>query len=203
MRACIGRPFAWQEAMLAVATLLQNFDFRLDDPSYELAIKSTLTIKPKGFYMHACLRGPERPISSTQESFPATRTMPKRDSGIGFDSVQAAEEKPSICILYGSNTGTCESLANTLAKTAEAHGFNSRVETLDKGTGNIPNDQPLVIITASYEGEPPDNATHFVSWLKGLNGSELSGVQFAVFGCGNRMPGDHLNSMMTANNFHR
>lgn len=62
MRACIGRPFAWQEALLAVAVLLQNFDFRLHDPSYELAIKSTLTIKPKDFYMHASLRYPDGPI---------------------------------------------------------------------------------------------------------------------------------------------
>ena len=36
MRACIGGPFAWQEAVIAVAVLLQNFDFELADPSYRL-----------------------------------------------------------------------------------------------------------------------------------------------------------------------
>ena len=56
MRACIGRAFAWQEALLVMAMLLQNFDFRADDPSYDLRIKSTLTIKPEGFYMRATLR---------------------------------------------------------------------------------------------------------------------------------------------------
>jgi cytochrome P450/NADPH-cytochrome P450 reductase len=49
MRACIGRPFAWQEMLLAMAILLQNFDFSLHDPSYTLKISKTLTIKPKEF----------------------------------------------------------------------------------------------------------------------------------------------------------
>lgn len=189
MRACIGRPFAWQEALLAVAVLLQNFDFRLHDPSYELAIKSTLTIKPKDFYMHASLRYPDGPILSTGmiSSRPQSQTIARRDSGIGADTMQPAEGLPSLTILYGSNTGTCESLANELAKTAGERGINSHIEILDKATGNVPNDQPVVIITASYEGEPPDNATHFLSWLKGLQGLELSGVQYAVFGCGNSM----------------
>nr|7P6L_A Chain A, Bifunctional cytochrome P450/NADPH--P450 reductase [Thermothelomyces thermophilus ATCC 42464]7P6L_B Chain B, Bifunctional cytochrome P450/NADPH--P450 reductase [Thermothelomyces thermophilus ATCC 42464]7P6L_C Chain C, Bifunctional cytochrome P450/NADPH--P450 reductase [Thermothelomyces thermophilus ATCC 42464]7P6L_D Chain D, Bifunctional cytochrome P450/NADPH--P450 reductase [Thermothelomyces thermophilus ATCC 42464] len=56
MRACIGRPFAWQEAVLVMAMLLQNFDFVLHDPYYELHYKQTLTTKPKDFYMRAILR---------------------------------------------------------------------------------------------------------------------------------------------------
>lgn len=56
MRGCIGRPFAWQEAILTTAMLLQTFNFRFDDPSYQLHIKQTLTIKPKDFFMHATLR---------------------------------------------------------------------------------------------------------------------------------------------------
>lgn len=56
MRGCIGRPFAWQEAILTTAMLLQTFNFRQDDPSYTLQIKQTLTIKPKDFFMHASLR---------------------------------------------------------------------------------------------------------------------------------------------------
>lgn len=66
--------------------------------------------------------------------------MPKRDSGIGFDLMQATEGKPSISILYSSNTGTCESLANTLAKTAKVYSFNSLVEILNKATSTILND---------------------------------------------------------------
>ena len=42
MRACIGRAFAWQEALLVCALILQNFDLRLDDPNYEIDVIVTL-----------------------------------------------------------------------------------------------------------------------------------------------------------------
>jgi cytochrome P450/NADPH-cytochrome P450 reductase len=35
-------------------------------------------------------------------------------------------------------------------------------------------------------GQPTDNAGHFVNWLESLEGNELAGVRFGVFGCGNR-----------------
>ncbi|KAH7177099.1 cytochrome P450 [Dactylonectria macrodidyma] len=56
MRACIGRPFAWQEMLLAIAILLQNFNFYMDDPGYTLRLSETLTIKPKDFNIRASLR---------------------------------------------------------------------------------------------------------------------------------------------------
>jgi cytochrome P450/NADPH-cytochrome P450 reductase len=64
MRGCIGRPFAWQEAILTTALLLQNFNFRFDDPSYSyrLHIEQTLTIKPEDFYMCGSLRGHIDPV---------------------------------------------------------------------------------------------------------------------------------------------
>ncbi|KAG5916460.1 hypothetical protein E4U42_007658, partial [Claviceps africana] len=55
-RACIGRPFAWQEALLCAAMLMQNFNFTMADPSYHLEMQETLTVKPKGFRMRASLR---------------------------------------------------------------------------------------------------------------------------------------------------
>lgn len=51
---------------------------------------------------------------------------------------------------------------------------------------NVPKDEPVVFITASYEGQPPDNAAHFFEWLSALKENELEGVNYAVFGCGHR-----------------
>ena len=42
--------------MLATTMLLQVFDFRFADKNYKLGIKQTMTIKPKGLFMHASLR---------------------------------------------------------------------------------------------------------------------------------------------------
>lgn len=60
------------------------------------------------------------------------------------------------------------------------------VDTLDAVKENLPKDIPIAIVTASYEGQPADNAAHFTAWINGLEGSELTGVQFSVFGCGHR-----------------
>ncbi|KAI0690913.1 cytochrome P450, partial [Cytidiella melzeri] len=55
-RVCIGRPFAMQEATIAVAMILQKFDCHLADPDYELDIVQRLTTKPKDLYVHAVPR---------------------------------------------------------------------------------------------------------------------------------------------------
>lgn len=96
-----------------------------------------------------------------------------------------SKDAPTLSIFYGSNTGTCESLASSLASSAAAHGFNSKVDILDKATEALPKNQPTVIITASYEGQPPDNAGRFVGWLEEEK-TTIEGTKYAVFGCGNR-----------------
>ena len=184
-RACIGRPFAWQEALLSVAMLLQNFNFIMDDPSYTLKIHETLTIKPEGFNIRAMLRHDMTPVE-----------LENRLNGTPLPAITAAKMAPSassqpsnvgkaISILYGSNSGTCEALAHRLAGDAAAHGFTATaVQPLDAVNEKLPTDQPVVIVTASYEGQAPDNATHFVSWMETLKGQEMKDVSYAVFGCG-------------------
>ena len=49
-----------------------------------------------------------------------------------------------------------------------------------------PKDGPVIIVTASFEGQPADNAAHFVEWISALDSAELDGVSYAVFGCGNK-----------------
>ena len=187
MRACIGRPFAWQEAQLTVCLLLQNFNFRADDPGYKMAISQSLTIKPKGFYMYATLRDGIDPIYLEHKIHNGVEAGQASAKDQKFDEIaHAGAAKNAILILFGSNTGTCESLAQTLASVASNRGYEAIVRDLDSATDSVPKDQPVVIITASYEGEPPDNAAHFVEWLQNLRGSELKGAKYAVFGCGHR-----------------
>ena len=170
-----------------VALLLQNFNFRADDPSYQMAISQTLTIKPKGFYMYATLRDKIDPIHLERKLYGAegTKAISAKDKKVEEIATSGGPKKP-MSILFGSNTGTCESLAQTLASMASDHGYSATVKSLDAATDAVPKDQPVVIITASYEGRPTDNAAHFVEWLQSLKGNELEGSKFAVFGCGHR-----------------
>lgn len=187
MRGCIGRPFAWQEAQIVIAILLQNFNFQMQNPSYTLNIKQTLTIKPKDFEMRATLREGLNPSTlSTNLSSGVSSDIQGASSKERTKQTQVGKGKP-MYIYYGSNTGTCEALAQRLADDALGHGFAPDVETLDSARQNIPKDGPVILVSASYEGQPPDNAAHFFEWLSGLKESDaLRDVNYAVFGCGHR-----------------
>jgi cytochrome P450/NADPH-cytochrome P450 reductase len=189
MRGCIGRPFAWQEALIVVAILLQNFKFQMEDPSYSLRIKQTLTIKPKGFELRATLREGISPTNLEGLLNNAGQAPAKASYATNRDRKPAAprsgEGKP-MHVYYGSNTGTCEAFASRLAADAVGYGYSAEMKSLDSAMENMPRNEPVVIITASYEGQPPDNAAHFFEWLNGLKGKEIEGVNYAVFGCGHR-----------------
>jgi len=186
MRGCIGRPFAWQEAILCMAMMLQNFNFVMDDPNYNLVYKQTLTIKPANFYMRAIIRDGLTP-TELEHRLAGTKIpdQHKAPDAVKTNGSEAAGKGKPMTVIYGSNSGTCEAMAHRIATDAAQHGFHvTSLDTMDVANGNLPKDQPVVIITASYEGQPPDNAAHFVSWLEDAKEKELEGVSYAVFGCG-------------------
>ncbi|TNM40431.1 cytochrome P450 [Nocardioides albidus] len=179
-RACIGRPFAMQEAVLLVAMMLQRFDLIEDDPSYQLRVEETLTLKPKGFRIRAKSRGrtsfaPRSVLAPRQAS--TERTTPV---------VQPPADATPLYVLFGSNTGSAENFAQRVGSDAAAQGYAAEVAPLDDYAGHLPTDGPVIILAASYEGQPTDNARQFVSWADGLASGALTGVRYAVFGCGNR-----------------
>lgn len=62
------------------------------------------------------------------------------------------------------------------------------VQELDDAVDKLSTDKPVVIITPSYEGRPPDNAKKFVAWLEKLAAKKAQlppGTKYAVFGVGN------------------
>jgi cytochrome P450/NADPH-cytochrome P450 reductase len=162
--------------------LIQTFHFTKADPSYQLAIKTTLTIKPEHFYLKVKPRDDEFLERAGLLSSEPAHTE-KKSGHNSASKVDQSDLKP-LQILFGSNTGTCEAVAQSLATAAQDHGFKAEPQDMDSGLSSIDKDQPLIIVTASYEGQPPDNAGHFVEWLS-TNPKQLQGVQFAVFGLGN------------------
>jgi cytochrome P450 / NADPH-cytochrome P450 reductase len=199
-RGCIGRAFAWQESLLVsvlsafndiqadmptqvIASLFQTFEISPVDPSYNLKIKEQLTIKPEGFMVYAKLRrgNSSDPILST---VPMTKHENVGSQKQPVGSMPQSDGKP-MTILYGSNTGTCEALAHRLASDALRRGYNAEtVDTLDSARDKFPRDHPVILITGSYDGTPPDNAKEFVDWVKSLSGSPFENARYAVFACG-------------------
>lgn len=177
-RACIGRPFALQEATLLLAMILQRFDLSLADPDYRLEIKETLTLKPHGLSIHARRR--DTPIVRAAPPAPAAAPAPAAPA-------QAADSHATpLHILFGSNAGSSEAFAQRIATDARAQGYRATLAPLDAAVGRLPTEGALLIVTASYEGQPPDNARAFVAWADSLPAGALAGVRYAVFGCGNK-----------------
>ncbi|KAF8755042.1 cytochrome P450 [Rhizoctonia solani] len=180
-RACIGRPFAWQEALIAIATIFQKFDFKPSDESYTLQLKQTLTLKPKDFKFHAIPRKGAPSFSVAAASSQSTNGPTP-----GKEVVDGESKGIPLYVFYGSNTGSCEGFAQNIASEAASKGYRATIGTLNSIVGNIPKDGPVIIVTASFEGEPADNAGHFVEVLvNSTDTKDLQDVSFAVFGAGN------------------
>ncbi len=181
-RACIGRAFAMQEAQLVLAMLLQRFDIVMADPSYQLQIAETLTLKPHGLEIRARRRGSSRFALSTAPA-PAPRQL-RADAPEQAPALPA--DAPRLLVLYGSNTGSCEMFARRIAADAARHGFAATAGPMDEHAAAPATGTTLVVVTASYEGQAPDNARRFVSWLEACPAGTLAGTLVCVFGCGNR-----------------
>lgn len=174
--------------------LLQNFDMVKADPNYKLKIKQSLTIKPDGFSMKVKLREGRDLTNLFKNPSLASSKQPSLSSRKNLN-ISQKDLKP-ISIFYGSNTGTCEALAERLSADCATFGFMpSKPLPLDDATKNLSKDGPNIILAASYDGKPSDNATEFTKWAEALQPGELEGTQFAVFGCGKSFVSSYLTSI--------
>jgi cytochrome P450/NADPH-cytochrome P450 reductase len=174
-----------QEAMLVLGMLLQRFEF-VDYLNYELKVKEGLTIKPEGLFIKIKMR-PGR----TTGTAPITITTAATDG-------QAAEPKARpqrtgeghntpLLVLFGSNLGTAEGIATRIAQDGSDRGYAVTLGALDDHTGELPHEGALIVVCASYNGKPPDNAERFCRWIgdAATPSDAGSGLAYSVFGCGN------------------
>ncbi len=90
-----------------------------------------------------------------------------------------------VFIVWGSQTGNAQNLAHTIG---DALGEEVPVEVHDMGNldpEEIRDIERLLIVTSTYgDGEPPDNASEWMSFLKFGEELDLSHLRFAVIGLG-------------------
>ena len=97
------------------------------------------------------------------------------------------EQATPLLVLYGSNTGSSEAFAERIASdAARRRATRPRPRRSTSMSARCRPTARSLILTASYEGQPPDNARQFTAWLEALAPGALKGVRYAVFGCGNR-----------------
>ena len=91
-----------------------------------------------------------------------------------------------LLVLFGSNLGASEDIATRIARDATDRGYTARTAGLDDAVGELPTDGAAVVVTSSYNGQPPDNAAKFAAWMRRRRRPRAAGVRYTVFGCGNR-----------------
>src|SRR6185312_11847895 len=134
-----------------LAALLWRFE--LHDPyGYQLRIKESLTLKPENLLVRAKKRTPAAGFVAA---------APKPDAPVAA----AASHATPLLVLFGSNSGSAQDFAERIARDATRRGYAATVAPLDEHAGHLPREGAVVIVTASYNGQPPDNARRFCAWL--------------------------------------
>ncbi len=95
-------------------------------------------------------------------------------------------EENKVLLLYGTQTGNAESLAEEAAEKALQLGIHSSVMGMDEVTPEaLQNSERTLIITSTYgEGEMPDNAQVLWDAMKVESAPRLDNTHFAVLGLG-------------------
>ncbi|WP_445503400.1 diflavin oxidoreductase [Microvirga sp. G4-2] len=112
----------------------------------------------------------------------------------GIDAGQAplprvdapARSAEPLTILFASESGNAERLAQDVAKLARKGGFKPKiVDFADLDIADLPKQSRLVVIAATWgEGEPPSRATRAYADLMGASAPRLEGTTYAVLALG-------------------
>jgi len=89
-------------------------------------------------------------------------------------------------ILYASQTGNAQEIAESLQQSLESKGYKTNLEsTLDIKLARLKDYALIVVIASTHgEGEPPDDAIDFYEAVLSKKAPSLNGVKHAVLGLG-------------------
>lgn len=115
--------------------------------------------------------------------------------GVGADATtgapSAAPAVPEaaatpLTILYGSESGNAEGLAQQVEAAAKSEGFRTTlVDMGDYDRTKLAKEQNLLVIVSTWgEGDPPETATEFHDFVMSEEAPKLEGVRFSVLALG-------------------
>lgn len=121
---------------------------------------------------------------------PGVTSIQNSGEAIQAGNVSATKGPASISkevtILFGSQTGNAQSLAENAGKTLKEKGFDVTISSMsDFKPNSLKKVKNLLIVVSTHgEGEPPDNAIAFHEFLHGRRAPKLEDLRFSVLALG-------------------
>ncbi|MED3628323.1 assimilatory sulfite reductase (NADPH) flavoprotein subunit [Bacillus subtilis] len=119
------------------------------------------------------------------QSVSAQETAGEPAAAVSAEAPAPAVSK-EVTVLYGSQTGNAQGLAENAGKQLEQSGFQVTVSSMSdfkpnqlKKVNNL-----LIVVSTHGEGEPPDNALSFHEFLHGRRAPKLEDLRFSVLALG-------------------
>lgn len=99
-------------------------------------------------------------------------------------SVQTATKE--ITVLYGTQTGNCQSLAEGFSKQLEERAYDVKTSSMnDFKARDLKKLTNLIIVVSTHgEGDPPDDTLQFHEFLKGKRAPKLDELNYSVLALG-------------------
>nr|WP_290371459.1 sulfite reductase subunit alpha [Paenibacillus sp. JJ-223] len=119
------------------------------------------------------------PLMSPYAEASATATMPQQTG-------ETDSAKPKLTLLWASQTGNAEDVANECSRKFRAAGLDTRLVCMNEyAIADLASEQNAVFISSTFgAGDPPDNGEAFWHALKSDNAPRLHGLRYAVLGLG-------------------
>jgi sulfite reductase (NADPH) flavoprotein alpha-component len=104
----------------------------------------------------------------------------------GASGAVPSAETPSLTVLYGSQTGNAEGVAELLGEKAKARGIKATiVDMADYKPRRLKSESFVAILASTHgEGDPPDSAIDFHEFLHSRKAPGLKGVHYGVLALG-------------------
>lgn len=101
-------------------------------------------------------------------------------------SASAPATSPELTVLYGTESGNAENLADQTAKAAQNAGFRAKaVNMADLKLAKLKEIENLLVIVSTWgEGDPPETAVDFYTAFMGEKAPKLNNTRFSVLGLG-------------------
>lgn len=128
----------------------------------------------------------ETSLNGTTSSTPSVEQ--KTEEMLQEKEPEVIPQKRSITILYGSETGNAQGLAEIFEERLSDIGNEVTLKSMDDfKPKDLKKVEDLFIITATHgEGDPPDNAVELHEYIHGRKAPKLDGVRFSVLALGDQ-----------------